>query len=227
MPYGHILAIALFVAIATPALAAGDEAPPPPNQADSNALPESGAPLAKMMPLPADARITYRITLPDGSQQTRTWTVQPEVTYGGRRVIPLESEDETRFLDAGTRNWVATLRNGKVIAMVDPNDGTWSWPLKLGKQWHAEFTYHEPPHNFSVGPIATDWRVEGWERVTVPAGTFRAYRVHGEPGRNNTRRLTLWYAPEIALTVRREQTQATGVGSQRAITVWELVSYRR
>ena len=50
---------------------------------------------------------------------------------------------------------------------------------------------------------------EDWEEVTVPAGKFRALKIEGN-GRsvggpiNGTRKVTLWYAPEVANYVRME-----------------------
>lgn len=56
---------------------------------------------------------------------------------------------------------------------------------------------------------------EGWERITVPAGTFLTLRVqrsiwfdHPDAGwrRNNMRSDTLWFAPTLGFWVRREWT---------------------
>ncbi len=56
---------------------------------------------------------------------------------------------------------------------------------------------------------------EGWERITVPAGTFLSLRVqrsiwfdHPDLGwrRNNMRSDTLWFAPTLGFWVRREWT---------------------
>lgn len=226
-------AVALFfftsVLVAPGAFAAEDVLPPPMLSGDGAAPTEAAlpaAPIAGLVPLRAGARMTYRTTDGQGGASERQWTVLPEVDFQGRKVSALESGGEVQVLDGESRNWMATLRDGKEIEAVEPHRGVFAWPLELGKRWRAEFTYHDRASNFSVGPIGTVWTVAAWERVTTPAGTFSAFRLEGEPAANNTRRTTLWYAPEPGLVVRREVMQATGKGSERATVISELTAYK-
>jgi hypothetical protein len=51
-----------------------------------------------------------------------------------------------------------------------------AWPLEVGKAGAGETTVRLPGAPVSV-PLRVAWRVETWEEVTVPAGTFKAFRV--------------------------------------------------
>ena len=63
---------------------------------------------------------------------------------------------------------------GRVVMRYDPPLGM-RWPLELGKTWTGR-------HVLTLGsgakaPMTTTWAVEAYEKVTVPAGTFDAWRV--------------------------------------------------
>lgn len=63
---------------------------------------------------------------------------------------------------------------GRVVMRYDPPLGM-RWPLELGKTWTER-------HVLTLGsgakaPMTTTWAVEAYEKVTVPAGTFDAWRV--------------------------------------------------
>jgi len=149
----------------------------------------------------------------------------PGGAYRGRPAVRLTDGKIVQILDPATRNWRATLRDGQEIAAAEPDRGSWSWPLTLGKRWVARFTFRDRRFNVSVGPIVTAWRVEAWESVTVPAGRFKAFRLRGEPGRNNTWQVVLWYAPRIALVVRRVDEQATDQRGVRRTVTLELLDH--
>lgn len=85
----------------------------------------------------------------------------------------------------------------------------------------------------------TSAEIQGWERVTVPAGTFKALRVRvagrrSAPigGRNafaGRFEMTAWYAPDVKRIVRQEQRIWTADGISPALSadeVFELLAYR-
>jgi hypothetical protein len=95
-------------------------------------------------------------------------------------------------------------------------------------------TIHNP-YGYAVGyrpqggPWQTDWTIAGIEHVTVPAGTFDAYRIDG--AQRNFRggvggQITVWYAPAVHNIVRiRWGTQPYWAEDVRGKTE-DLISYR-
>ena len=84
----------------------------------------------------------------------------------------------------------------------DPHNGTFNFPLFVGKKWTHYYTN-------TVGTTVaqrTAWaEVKAYEQVTVPAGTFWAYRIEAVNQRID-RPLpayqTYWYAPDAKTTVK-------------------------
>jgi len=61
------------------------------------------------------------------------------------------------------------------------------------------------------------WKVEAYDDATVPAGTFKAFRLRSSPGMNNASYDTIWYDPGTKLQVKRvyERTAGHFLGSGR------------
>ena len=90
------------------------------------------------------------------------------------------------------------------------NDTTWyRWPLQIGAKW--EFPYHQPD-----GQSISIWEVEvrGWEKVTVPAGTFDTVHLTGIrktlTGSKGTANEDMWYAPDVKRHIKHERYTASG-----------------
>jgi Caspase domain len=92
-----------------------------------------------------------------------------------------------------------------------------AWPLQVGSRGVATGRYKP---RFGVGYDADfQWSVVAWEEVTVPAGTFKAYRIvyriaprlaanfarpDWRSAPPSTLTLTYWYAPEIRQFVKAD-----------------------
>lgn len=140
-----------------------------------------------------------------GDSSTVLWTI-------------LSSQDERRrnsvtyeFIDASTLAFYDPKAEGRHIPL--------QFPLYPGKTWSFQYTYHpQPVLDLTIRQSGV---VEGWESVTVPAGTFRALKVvhHGNydaamggtswPGHIYE---TYWYAPDAKRVVKMEyrDTQYSG-----------------
>ena len=91
-------------------------------------------------------------------------------------------------------------------------------------------------------PQWTNWyskaEVIGRESVSVPAGTFNAFKVEVWSSRNRTGsqaeaqmepvrgNYVIWYAPEIKRYVRMQRVVSTVASSESEKDVFELVAYR-
>jgi hypothetical protein len=106
--------------------------------------------------------------------------------------------------------------DGKPVFTLSPPVGP-QFPLVAGKTWTTRTDSTAYPSGRTI-PIDTEWKVHGFEQVTVPAGTFRAIRfsyvdrVGGVPWNDDA----YWIAPELNSvvkgTLRRAPTHPLGAG---------------
>lgn len=112
---------------------------------------------------------------------------------------------------------------------------TLQFPLEPGKRWRGVGQWYN-----GSGTLRHDVtsQVTGWERVTVPAGTFDAVRIVVRGGLSETGSINyyaqsgsissvIWYAPSIGQIVKKEidhrdqSARELGTLSER----WELTEY--
>jgi hypothetical protein len=99
----------------------------------------------------------------------------------------------------------------------------------IGKRWRTRFTLqdHRGLTRFDVS-----YRITRKERVTVPAGTFNAFRVEGGGTASRDRVVQVvqraWFAPEqCRRAVAREEIRIGGRGRQGRAERFELVSFHQ
>jgi hypothetical protein len=132
------------------------------------------------------------------------------------------------------RRYTAELNTVRALGFdFAPMIPNFSFPLAAGKQWQGRYTFFNPAAGGQVNG-AQQGRVEGWEEIKVPAGTFKTLKVSnartveatplGAGGRSVMRafQVTFWYAPEVRWFVRRE-IRSPGFVDDTA----ELVSFKR
>jgi hypothetical protein len=157
-----------------------------------------------------------------GTSTTETWTAIEDGTYEGRPVYRFTNGVDLSIRDKATRSWIATVREGKARFAASPHDGSFSPPLWVGKGWRAIYAFYDHERGRSFSPVDYTWRVAASEDVTVPAGTFKAFRLEASNPFSNT---IHWYAPEAKLVVKRIYERFAGhyLGSGKFTT--ELIEY--
>jgi hypothetical protein len=112
-----------------------------------------------------------------------------------------------------------TVRDGRVEWEFSPPVAL-TWPLEVGKWGAAPSNVRlrsrpiTAPGSASVTAERVIWQVEAVEAVSVPAGTFQAFRValtataSPEHGSVPLAQLTTWYAPALRQLVKAVGTQA-------------------
>ena len=121
------------------------------------------------------------------------WTFAP-TTWQGKPAISFGSPQAgASILDPATFAILAGLNTaGQPVFSYDP-PMDYRWPLEVGKTWTSTMTLTMLGSGQKI-PLTIDSRVEAWEDVTVPAGTFKAYRVSW---RNNLGEAeTRWLSPQ-------------------------------
>ena len=169
--YGLLLAV-LISALAGGCTSPADEPPP-------LDLPPAGAATADAAYPPPGATWTERVTtsgLFHATVEDRAVTVT-NVDFNGRPRYGLVGPSTTVVLDPATYNQVATIEGGTVVTTDLPNSGRFSWPLWVGKSWVATVNHTDRQYGAAWGPARSAGRVVAFEDVTVPAGTFKAFRI--------------------------------------------------
>ena len=158
----------------------------------------------------------------EGQLIHRTAYSPPHEDPGG----PCDGANGNLF-DARMFTWTACLKDGEVLAEKTPHTGILAWPLQVGNKWRwvARWSDHTVRPDFS-GRDWTDYEVVAYEEVTVPAGTFMAYKVEIVGTQYESHTESVWFAPEIGQTIKGawSRTSKNGYG-EAAERNWELLSF--
>lgn len=138
---------------------------------------------------------------------TSTWNGKPAIAFGAPQA-GVSLHDPVTF---GTLAHLAPTGQ-PVMSFEPPID--YPWPLQVGKTWSAQHTVTLYPSGNKV-PLKIDGKVESWGDVTVPAGTFKAFKVVWTMNQNEVE--TRWLNPAEALAtikrhVERSATHPQGAG---------------
>lgn len=118
-----------------------------------------------------------------------------------------------------------------VTARYDPNLRDLSFPLEVGKKWDAsadKMLFSNGKH----GKFTIKGEVVAFEKVTVPAGAFDAYKISvhldatgtDEDANIGNTVETIWYAPAVKRYVKLENTFSRD-GRVRTKDLYELLEY--
>ena len=116
-------------------------------------------------------------------------------------------------------NWLGIFAGDKPVITWDPPLG-WEWPLEVGKSWSKEYRMTNHMNQRTVSYQSTQ-KVEAYEDVTVPAGTFKTFRVTTSTtlGDENV----VWFSPDLGIWVkaqmRRSAEHPAGPGTRDDVLV--------
>lgn len=122
-----------------------------------------------------------------------------------------DGQDETQIYDREW-NWVSRPATNLPSFEYSPAYRALSFPLAVGKTWHAKATATDP-RNGRRFPVWIEGTVQGWEKIKVPAGEFEALKIrrmvfidYWEPALRGRSEIVEyeWYAPAVKQAVRRE-----------------------
>lgn len=124
----------------------------------------------------------------------------------------MESLDiRTVILDAGEKKFVKKFAGGSKIYAIDQADSKTDekafrkWPLRVGAKWEYEESWTSD--DGTTGYTKQDAEVVAFEKITVPSGTYSAFKiVHRGIFKNargsSTMNDTYWYSPEVKADVK-------------------------
>lgn len=131
----------------------------------------------------------------------------------------LESETQTQILTQDYAILEGQRKDDKPSSKYSPALKMVDWPLQLGKAWSQDITIELTTGGRST--IKTKGEVVAYESVTVPAGTFMAYKIVFSM--NGTRVLQYWYAPEVRNLVRTNLLAVFGL----SFMAEEMMDYQK
>jgi len=86
---------------------------------------------------------------------------------------------------------------GKLTRVKHPHSGTYAWPMSVGKSWRSTVESRRPDSRTGIKTTIRH-RVEAFERVTVPGGTFSAFRIVSR-AEKNANGATTWFVPALGV----------------------------
>jgi hypothetical protein len=142
-----------------------------------------------------------------------------ERMWEGKLMGTIETPQQV-ILAAPDGNWAAILSaDGKPLIRYEPPLG-FDYPLVVGKTWTKSYRMTVIPKN-QVIPFDATSKVEAYEDVTVPAGTFKAFKISFTSTGSQD---MYWFVPELGVfakqSLRRTDKSGYGPGTREV----ELVS---
>jgi uncharacterized caspase-like protein len=184
-----------------------------------------------VVPKPGDNWV-YKLTDRDYSVvRERKYTFRVESVTDTS--IQVSTGSKTRFRYTHDWNLVANIPGDGIERNFEPPVPIFSFPLEPGKTWQGK--YRNTRGDGRVFDNDRSVTVEGWEQVTVPAGTFKALKVSSltyyrrvDAGGSGGGRIVFnyWYAPEVGRPVRIEDVNIGNNGVVHQDFTSELVSYK-
>jgi hypothetical protein len=156
-----------------------------------------------------------------GPGDVQVQTTRGEQTWQGRQVVTFASSQATILANPDTGAWIAFLGpDGKPVLSFDPPAG-FNFPLSVGKTWSRSIKMTMHAANRTI-PYDATCKVESYGDVTVPAGTFKAFKI----GCSTTVPTdeTYWFSPEMGIFVKSSQKRAANHPSGPGTRETELVS---
>lgn len=177
----------------------------------------------KYAPPPLGSTFTYSQTETGsfGSGNSNLTMKVTERTWEGKRMIALVFPKFVILFEKAVGAWAAFLTpDDKPIFTWNPPIG-YDFPLEVGKTWTKSYQVTNHSINRTM-PFDGTWKVESYEDVNIPAGTFKVFKVSYSDtiGNENVE----WFDPALGVFVKasrkRTANAPTGPGTQER----ELIS---
>jgi len=142
----------------------------------------------------------------------------PMQNWQGRPHFAIEGPEGTLLVDPTSGRWAAFVKDGKPLTSWDPAIG-YHWPMWVGETWSTPYRVT----NHATGKT-TEFRgtftVEALETVNVPAGTFRALKVHYS---GPTLTAVSWVSPDLGASIKSRQERLSNNPAGPGVREQELL----
>lgn len=172
-------------------------------------------------PIGSTFTYAFRNTGSYGSKTGQVTTKATERMWEGKLLAATESPQGVTLLNADGA-WPAQLASdGKLVRSFNPPIG-FEFPLVVGKTWTRSYQVTMHATN-KTATFDTTWKVEAYEDVTVPAGTFKVFKIaySDTMGQENI----YWFDPKLGAWPKSSYTRTAKFASGPGTNEVELVSY--
>jgi hypothetical protein len=156
-----------------------------------------------------------------GSGQTTTTATRmaPRMWKGQQVAVFANNPGPTLYQLPPNGSFIGLFNGETPVMTFDPPAG-YQWPLEVGKSWTAKYNMVLHQNN-RVIPVEAKSTVEAYEDVTMPAGTFKTFRVRTSDNQGNEN--VNWFSPELGVFVKQKLTRTAASPSGPGTRETELV----
>lgn len=127
-----------------------------------------------------------------------TWEHKPSTWQGQPAMLSISPQAGAQLYDTKSHRLAALLgKDGKPTVSYDPPIG-YRWPFKVGDSWSSQHMVTAYATG-KVLPLTIHYKVEAYDKITVPAGTFSSYRIVITDSYGEVQRV--WISPAESLSV--------------------------
>jgi len=161
-------------------------------------MPPTGEEIAEAEFPSVGTKYTYKIVTEKGSYK-RSFVVIEDGTFEGKKVhrVSILGRNEMLIYDKESKNWVGKVFDDELVKGAKPNEDLYRFPLFVGKKYKSEYYLNS---KVMSGNISRTVVVKSFENVTVPAGTFKAFKIIAK---RKGLKDTYWYSPKLKLYLKR------------------------
>ena len=162
---------------------------------------------------------SYRWESPRGGG-TFVWRVISEETVEGTDYYVVDSGRYQGYHRKSDLAYFQQKDRGVLEYKYTPPSPNFAWPMHVGRVWEQLYV-QERPRDRSTSNLLRVWRVEAKEKISVPAGTFQAFKIVSRNKWNNSVSSETWMAPEVKGIVRNDLHNDYGV-EKRELTAFKV-----
>jgi len=148
---------------------------------------------------------------------TYVWSVDRDEVVDGVPYYVIKTGTREMFYRKADRAFSHETVDGKVVVKYTPARLLYSWPLEVGKTWEQSVRRERPVDRQTTERVNTV-TVEAEETVTVPAGTFKTFKLVYRNKSTGAIQYEEWYSPETKGPVRLRERLASGVQVRELLT---------
>jgi hypothetical protein len=147
---------------------------------------------------------------------TYVWSVNRIETLDGDQHYVIKTG--TREIFYRTTDFAGSIErvDGVVVLRNSPLRTNFVWPIALGKTWEQSYRVERPVDRSTSNQVSV-WQVESEETVSVPAGTFRSFKIVLRNKNTGTLIYEMWYAPEAKQWVKIREVLPAGIRERELV----------
>jgi adenylate cyclase len=180
-------------------------------------VPPTGEEIAESEFPSVGTKYTYKIVTEKDSYK-RSFVVIEDGIFEGREVhrVSILGRNQMIIYDKESKNWIGVIFDGELVKGAKPHADLYRFPLFVGKKYKSEYLLNS---KIRSGNISRTVVVKSFENVTVPAGTFEAFKIIAK---RKGLKETYWYSPKLRL-----HTKRITIHQLAGESTYELIQYTK